>query len=129
VWLAEHVILRTDQVLTRDLTHHFPMPVQAAPAPSGSRGELSLQPAYFTSSLFVGPLRDDVLTLTHIFVEQYARSQERPFALFKRIWDEQGWVWMHFRVIDSRAREVFLNVTCRSFLGKCLPARSPTMDR
>jgi hypothetical protein len=98
------------------------MPV--TPAPSGSRGELSLQPAYFTSSLFVGPLRDDVLTLTHNFAEQYARSQERPFALFKQIWDEQGWVWMHFRVIDARAREIFLKVICRSFLGECLHAHS-----
>jgi hypothetical protein len=95
--------------------------MQVTPAPSASRGEPTLQPAYFTSSLFVHPLREDILALIHLFLDQYTqRYLERPYALFKEIWCSQGWHWFHFKVLDARSRDAFLNVTMRLFLGACI---------
>jgi hypothetical protein len=87
-------------------------------APSSTRGEITLQPSYFTSSLFVHHLRDDVLHLIQAFHDQYYQTRPtQPFALFKEIWNAQGWQWIHLKVFDGRAREAFLNVTTRVFLG------------
>jgi hypothetical protein len=92
--------------------------MQATPSPSATRGELVLQPSYFTSSLFVHPLRDDILRLIQIYHEQYLQTQpKQPFVLFKSIWCSLGWNWLHFKVFDARARESFLQVTARLFLG------------
>lgn len=89
-----------------------------APSPSAGRGEITIQPQYFTSSLFVHPLRDDIMNLINIFHIEYMQTQPaQPFALFKRIWNSQGWIWMHFKVFDARARDTFLGVTMRLFLG------------
>jgi hypothetical protein len=41
------------------------------PTPSVTRGDLTLQPSYFTSSLFVNPLREDIARLIQAYVEQY----------------------------------------------------------
>lgn len=91
-----------------------------APSPSASRGEVVLQPAYFTSSVYVNPLRNDIMDLIHAYHDLYHKSQPvtKPFALFKRIWEEKGWNWMQFKVLDHRSRETFLNVTMRLFLGE-----------
>lgn len=87
--------------------------------PSASRGDITLQPSYFTSSLYVEPLREDISTLIKLFFEQYSQASpsSQPFALFKRLWTEQGWCWIHFKVFDGRARESFIAVTERLFLG------------
>ena len=88
------------------------------PAPSASRGEVVLQPAYFTSSIFVNALRDDISTLILTYYEQYINTRPvRPFSHFKTLWSSLGWKWIHFLVFDHRARESFLNVTLRLFLG------------
>jgi hypothetical protein len=87
------------------------------PMASVNRGHVVLQPTYFTSSVYVKALRDDITTLVHNFHEQYKEDDSKPFALFKSLWNAQGWKWMHFRVFDSRTRETFLNVTARLFLG------------
>jgi hypothetical protein len=81
------------------------------------RGNVALQPSYFTSSVYVKALREDITTLVHNFHEQYKEDNTKPFALFKTLWNAQGWKWMHFKVFDSRTRETFLNVTVRLFLG------------
>ncbi|KAG5647585.1 hypothetical protein DXG03_008938 [Asterophora parasitica] len=82
-----------------------------SPAPSGGRGELILQPNYFTSSIFVQALRDDITSLIHAYHDQYTKTQPAdPFALFKTIWTSQGWKWLHFMIFDDRTRESFLNV-------------------
>jgi len=87
------------------------------PSPTGK--ELTVQPSYFTSSLFVHPLREDILHLIHVFHERYVSTQpSHPFALFKTIWMSEGWQWMHFKVFDPRGRESFILVTARLFLGK-----------
>lgn len=91
------------------------------PAPTTLRGEITLQPSYFTSSLYVYPLREDISLLTQAFSERYIQSARKsPFALFKTIWNEQGWTWLHFKVFDARAREKFLEVTLRLFAGMFL---------
>lgn len=96
--------------------------MSVAPSPSASRGEVVLQPSYFTSSLFVHPLRDDILNLIHLYHERYRQARllpnpPNPFALFKDVWGIQGWLWMHFKVFDARSRDTFLGVTARLFLG------------
>ncbi|KZT30711.1 hypothetical protein NEOLEDRAFT_1054196 [Neolentinus lepideus HHB14362 ss-1] len=88
-----------------------------APSPSVSRGTIILQPSFFTSSLYVNPLREDIIHLIQLFAEQYLRSPPaQPFALFKSIWNAQGWTWLHFKVFDVRTRDTFLQVTARLFL-------------
>ncbi|THH13366.1 hypothetical protein EW146_g6837 [Bondarzewia mesenterica] len=91
--------------------------MSVAPSPSTSRGDLILQPSFFTSSLFVTPFRADLQRLTHLYVSQYAQSSQ-PFALFKQIWAEQGWTWIHLKVFDDRTREAFLRVACRLFVER-----------
>ncbi|OCH96050.1 hypothetical protein OBBRIDRAFT_787501 [Obba rivulosa] len=88
------------------------------PAPSATRGNITLQPSYFTSSLYVNPFREDIFNLILRFTESYATYPGQPFALFKRLWSEFGWCWLHFKVFDARARETFIKVTERLFLER-----------
>lgn len=99
------------------LTHDMTL----CPAPSPSHADPTLQPSYFTSSLYTEALRQDIVDFVTAFHEQFvARNEsETPFAAFKRVWRAQRWHLLHFRVFDDRARERFLNVTCRVFLGEC----------
>ncbi|KAJ7630780.1 hypothetical protein FB45DRAFT_916538 [Roridomyces roridus] len=90
-----------------------------------SRGHVVLQPAYFTSSIYVKALRDDITTLVHTFHERYQQDNTKPFALFKTLWNGQGWKWMHFRVFDSRTRETFLSTTIRLFLERMVKTEAP----
>jgi hypothetical protein len=88
------------------------------PGPSASRGEITLQPTYFTSSLYVNPCRQDFAALIQKFTEKYLETSPKlPFALFKSVWSELGWSWLHFKVFDARARDSFLHVTLRIFCG------------
>lgn len=82
-----------------------------------NRGQVVLQPNYFTSSIYVKALRDDISTLIYHFHERYKEDNSKPFALFKTLWSSQGWKWMHFKAFDNRTRDTFLNVTVRLFLG------------
>jgi hypothetical protein len=92
-----------------------------APAPSASRGDVVLQPTYFTSSVYVKALRDDISTLILRYHEVYSQPQSLgPFALFKSIWLRMGWHWLQFKVFDHRSRQTFLDVTMRLFLGLIL---------
>lgn len=88
-----------------------------APTPSGARGDLTLQPPFFTSSLFVNPFREDIDRLTDLFIQQFTDVITQPFALFKRLWQEQGWTYMHLKVFDPRTRHTYLTVACRLFVG------------
>ncbi|KAI6153698.1 hypothetical protein BKA82DRAFT_4092994, partial [Pisolithus tinctorius] len=83
---------------------------------SGSRGQIVVQPSYFTSSAFVNPAREDVSLLIQCYAEQYERLRPlHPFTLFKDIWVSQGWTWIHFKIFDARSREAFLKVMMRIF--------------
>ncbi|KAI6095515.1 hypothetical protein EDD16DRAFT_1678221 [Pisolithus croceorrhizus] len=77
---------------------------------SGSRGQIVVQPAYFTSSAFY------VSLLLQCYAEQYERVRPpQPFTLFKDTWVSQGWTWIHFKIFDARSREAFLKVMMRIF--------------
>ncbi|KIM88530.1 hypothetical protein PILCRDRAFT_228881 [Piloderma croceum F 1598] len=90
-----------------------------APSPSVSRGGITIQPSYFTSSLYIHPLRDDILHLIQVYSNHYVQTQPtQPFSLFKTVWNSIRWTWMHFKVFDSRARDMFLKVTMRLFLAE-----------
>ena len=90
-----------------------------APTPSAARGDLTLQPPFFTSSLFVNPFREDILSLIDRFIQEFSDDVTQPFALFKRLWQEQGWTYMHLKVFDARTRHIYLTVACRLFVGAC----------
>ncbi|KAJ7706349.1 hypothetical protein B0H17DRAFT_1036850 [Mycena rosella] len=90
-----------------------------------NRGNVVLQPTYFTSSVYIKALREDITTLVHNFHEQYKEDSTKPFALFKSLWNAQGWKWMHFKVFDSRARDTFLSVTFRLFLERMVKTEAP----
>ncbi|KAI0788512.1 hypothetical protein C8Q75DRAFT_236324 [Abortiporus biennis] len=82
--------------------------------PSVTRGDITLQPSFFTSSLFVYPLKEDISRLIQAFTDRYHQSDKKqPFSLFKQIWNEQGWPWMHLKVFDGRARARFIEITTR----------------
>ena len=90
-------------------------------APSVARGAAPLlQPSYYASSLFVDPMRDDINRLLVVFVTAYAKEPlepEKPFELFKTIWKDQGWDLVHLKVLDARARPVFVSNVTRLFIG------------
>ena len=88
-----------------------------APTPSAARGDLTLQPPFFTSSLFVNPFREDIDRLTDLFIQEFTDLVTQPFALFKRLWQDQGWAYMHLKVFDARTRHTYLTVACRLFVG------------
>ncbi|KAA1471583.1 hypothetical protein DENSPDRAFT_776368 [Dentipellis sp. KUC8613] len=91
------------------------------PSPSTARGDLILQPSFFTSSLFVNPCRADIQRLLERYTNEYlaqANDISNPFNLFKRIWEDEGWLWMHLKVFDARTRETFLKIVCRLFVER-----------
>ncbi|KAI0307688.1 hypothetical protein B0F90DRAFT_1676222 [Multifurca ochricompacta] len=88
------------------------------PSPSAARGDLTLQPPFFTSSLFVNPFRVDVEQLIDLFIQEYTDDVTHPFTLFKRIWQEQGWTYTHLKVFDARTRHSYLTVVCRLFIER-----------
>ncbi|KAI0375113.1 hypothetical protein BV20DRAFT_985413 [Pilatotrama ljubarskyi] len=95
-----------------------------APEPSASRGEVALQPSYFTSSLYVDALREDISGLINSFSKQYNEAI-RPFELFKKIWVDQGWSWLHLRIFGGRSRQAFLRTTQRLFIERLAAAEAP----
>lgn len=96
------------------------------PAPSASssaRGETTIQPAHFTSSLFINALREDIDLLITTYLQSYANTDHRdalfnPYSSFKDVWKSFGWQWLHLKVIESRARDSFLSSVLRLFLGR-----------
>ena len=100
-----------------------------ASSSAAPKGEATIQSAYFTSSLFVDALRADVQELGQTFTAEYAArahnentaqsSNLEPFRLFKSIWLRSGWQWLHLKVLEPRARETFVDVVLRVFLGEC----------
>ncbi|EAU92702.2 hypothetical protein CC1G_01747 [Coprinopsis cinerea okayama7 len=95
------------------------------PAPSPHRTEPVIQPSYYTSSLFVDPLRSDIDDLLSSVCDQWRQRPQAPFSLFKSIWCAKGWKWYHLKTINDRSREAFLHVTCRLFLEKAHNQNDP----
>ncbi|KAG1875586.1 hypothetical protein DFJ58DRAFT_756991 [Suillus subalutaceus] len=97
-----------------------------APTHTTPRGQVVLQPTYFTCSLFVDPAREDIDHLVRVYAERYARSPlPQPFVLFKDIWNNQGWTWLHFKVFDARSRDAFLKVTMQLFSERLAESEYP----
>ncbi|KAI0036621.1 hypothetical protein K488DRAFT_40686 [Vararia minispora EC-137] len=100
------------------------MSLAPGPSPSGVRGDLILQPNYFTSSLFVDQFRDDLELLISSFCTAERHNATtidtmlRPFESFKGLWVVQGWGWLHFRTFDARARRTLIAVVFRLFLER-----------
>jgi hypothetical protein len=94
--------------------------MKAGPSLSVKRGSTVLDPGYFTSQAYVERLRGDIVALTDEFEKQYRELEDKtkPFTLFKDIWQEQGWSWLHLRFTENRGRESFLKVSLRLFLGR-----------
>lgn len=97
-----------------------------APTHTTPRGQVVLQPTYFTCSLFVDPAREDIDHLIRVYVERYTRSPlPQPFVLFKDIWNNYGWTWLHFKVFDARSRDTFLKVTMQLFSERLAESEYP----
>ncbi len=94
--------------------------LRAVPS-STSRGEVNIQPAYFTSSLFVDPFREDIEFLTQCYKVGYEHGKSspsfQPFTLFKNIWSTYGWNLLHLKILEPRGRDVYTSVVSRLFLG------------
>ncbi|KAH7912997.1 hypothetical protein BJ138DRAFT_1171569 [Hygrophoropsis aurantiaca] len=100
--------------------------MSVTPTPSSLRGQVILQPSYFTSSAYVYPCREDINTLINVYTEHYAKFHpSRPFALFKDIWQARGWTWFHFKVFDARSRDSFLKNTMRLFSERLVQTEAP----
>jgi hypothetical protein len=100
--------------------------IQITPATSTTRGDIVLQPNYFTSSVYVKALRDDISTLIVRYHDAYSQAgMTQPFSQFKNVWKALGWTWLHFKVFDSRSRETFLQVTVRLFLERTVKTEAP----
>ncbi|TFK77252.1 hypothetical protein BDN72DRAFT_754013 [Pluteus cervinus] len=90
------------------------------------RGELALQPGYFSSSAFVKAFRDDITSLIHAYHDSYGKeTQIQPFQLFKQLWVSLGWKWLHFSVPEDRARDAFLHTACRLFIERTVRTEAP----
>ena len=124
----------------RVLIHTFAMTALLPPAAQPRRGDQNLQPVgiislrslssllkfstqhYFTSTLFVEPMRADISDLLKAYIERCkvalnAKEDPKPFEWFKTIWRERKWNLLHLRCIQPRPRKAFLEVTIRLFLG------------
>lgn len=118
----------------------FAMTALLPPAAQPRRGDQNLQPVgiiplrslssllkfstqhYFTSTLFVEPMRADISDLLKAYIERCkvalnAKEDPKPFEWFKTIWRERKWNLLHLRCIQPRPRKAFLEVTTRLFLG------------
>lgn len=90
--------------------------------PNYPRGVLILDPAYYTSSVFVEPMRKDIQGLLEDFVLVYSSSPppRRVFSIFKDVWSSRGWEFLHLCAIDDVVRDTFLITVFRLFLGASL---------
>lgn len=95
--------------------------------PNYPRGDLILDPLFYTSSLFVEPLRRDIEQLLSTFNAHYTSTAppRRVFSIFKEIWVSEGWNNLHLSVIEDLDRDAFTLTVFRLFLGKSLPVFFP----
>jgi hypothetical protein len=89
--------------------------------PNFPRGELILDPLFYTSASFVDPLRKDIEQLLQTFKAQYISTlpPRRVFSIFKEIWSSSGWRFLHLSVLEELNRDAFTLTVFRLFLGLC----------
>lgn len=63
-------------------------------------------------------MKEDIEHLTRLFSEQFEQTKPaQPFTLFKTVWQDLRWPYLHFRVFDARGRDAMIKVVLRLFLG------------
>ncbi|KAG8975724.1 hypothetical protein FRC05_005242 [Tulasnella sp. 425] len=96
--------------------------IQLDPSPYSARSNPpALIPLYYTSELFVDPLREDISDLLTAFAEHFEEGKEppsEPFSLFKTIWIDQGWDIFHLKCDEPRSRWTFLKTVFRCFIER-----------
>jgi len=100
--------------------------VSLAPTTQLYRASPIVQPFYYSSSLFVDPLRQDINRLLSDFTRAYAAGATestptvvaKPFSHFKTIWKAQRWDYAHLLVLDPRGRIAFIDTVTRLFLER-----------
>ncbi|KAG8991791.1 hypothetical protein FRB90_001229 [Tulasnella sp. 427] len=96
--------------------------IQLDPSPYSARSNPpTLIPVYYTSDLFVNPLREDIADLLNAFAEHFEEDRDppkEPFSLFKTLWTEQGWDLFHLRCDEPRSRWTFLRTVFRCFIER-----------
>lgn len=90
--------------------------------PNFPRGEVILDPLFYSSAPFVEPLRRDIDELLQTFKSQYeaTHAPRRVFSLFKNLWISSGWRLLHLSVLEDLDRDAFTLTVFRLFLGKFL---------
>lgn len=90
--------------------------------PNYPRAVLILDPDYYTSSIFVEPMRNDIQKLLEDFVSSYSSSTppRHVFIIFKDVWSGGGWEFLHLCAIDDVVRDTFLVTVFRLFIGRNL---------
>ncbi|KDQ19903.1 hypothetical protein BOTBODRAFT_51276 [Botryobasidium botryosum FD-172 SS1] len=92
-----------------------------------------LQPFYYSSSLFVDPVKQDIDNLLTAFTGDYTAGAAdaastvlaKPFPHFKSIWKAQKWDYAHLLVLDPRGRIAFVDTVTRLFLERASVSNPP----
>ncbi|KAG8891383.1 hypothetical protein FRC01_014736, partial [Tulasnella sp. 417] len=96
--------------------------IQLDPSPYSARSNPpALIPLYYTSDLFVDPLREDISDLLNAFAEHFEEGKEppsQPFSIFKSIWVDHGWDVFHLKCNEPRSRWTFLKTVFRCFIER-----------
>ena len=95
-------------------------PASAAPQHPAPLQEISSHAIYFTSDLFVDPLRKDVTTLLNAFSEglEVDPPLEDPEALFQELWVQKDWNVIYLKCTSSESRAEFIKTVTRVFIGE-----------
>ncbi|KZT39792.1 hypothetical protein SISSUDRAFT_1060849 [Sistotremastrum suecicum HHB10207 ss-3] len=77
-----------------------------------------LDPKYYYSSLFVDAFTEDLVDLLRTFHDQYTLKPppRHAFDIFKDIWRQKGWNWIHLKELTDAPREAFLDTCFRIFV-------------
>jgi len=95
--------------------------------PNFPRGELVLDPLFYTSAPFVGPLRKDIEQLLQTFKVKYdaVPPPRRVFSIFKDIWKSSGWKLIHLSVLEDLDRDAFTVSVFRLFIERITEQELP----
>lgn len=91
------------------------------PAPYSSRFQApTFMPLYYTSDLFVSLAREDIGGLLDAFAAHFASqsAEDKPFNVFKGLWKERGWCYIHLKCTEAWSRRSFLQTMFRLWIGK-----------
>ncbi|KAG8905580.1 hypothetical protein FRB99_008638 [Tulasnella sp. 403] len=105
--------------------------IQLAPSPWSNRFlPPTLIPLFYTSNLFVDALREDVRDLLTAFEDRFAAGPDgtKPFPLFRSIWAEKDWNWLHLKCSEPHSRIDFLKTVFRVFIENIDSTKSASVQ-